>query len=673
MKTRFTTMSLIIGSGLYACAQMGFWVVKPAYDNIQLLDNGLLKVSVDGKVGLLSADGSREVLPLENDSISPFKDGIALVYNQKALKGSVDSNGRLSAFEEGYIAEKGIDGYANGYLLVRRDGKYYFLDSQGEKKYGPYQNAEPFSEGFAKVWAYTSADDPEQSNLMYLEAGLGQVAFINVDYHDVAMLSTVHNGKGLVQVKKKFYMFDGDTHKMIPVSVDSTANKKSLITATKAELTPTQQGYELEAKNGKFFFDKKLRLTRIERAGHEPIVETFEEKPEAALASNLTVNEKEGKYGISYKEKEVLLPQFDQVVAVSGDLAVVRQNGKSGIVSIKDNPISIRLNKGQNIGFMHEYYETPLTITLPAGMQSAQVVVGSLSPDCEIESTTRTDNENAEGSTINYLCRLKIPAGLADTLSLHKYDFCVQYDGLRSSNVEVEVPMWYAQGYKVDLTGSDYLLGDNEILRVEFDLVHGAEDGAIANRYYKNVELTSATHSGFVLEKITEDHYGFQLAGIPQENVNFNVRITEKDCPPVEYPFMIIFDRPAPDAPDQRVAASIKPLGYDGRPLAAPLTAIAAQSAQTQEVVAASTPVVAAQTASNVDPGTVWFESGAKQPVQTTQAVAQPVQTQAVAQPVQTTQAVAQPVQTTQTAVQPLQPVSQQPAHPVSTLRPIGQ
>ena len=73
----------ILLSIMFACilisvhAQIAKWMVRPNYDHIEMLDCGLMKVSMNGKIGLLN-DIGKEILPLKYDSITAFKEGYAL-------------------------------------------------------------------------------------------------------------------------------------------------------------------------------------------------------------------------------------------------------------------------------------------------------------------------------------------------------------------------------------------------------------------------------------------------------------------------------------------------------------------------------------------------------------------------------------------------------------------
>ena len=90
----------ILLSIMFACilisvhAQIAKWMVRPNYDHIEMLDCGLMKVSMNGKIGLLN-DIGKEILPLKYDSITAFKEGYALLFSNGAFCAIIDTQGHI--------------------------------------------------------------------------------------------------------------------------------------------------------------------------------------------------------------------------------------------------------------------------------------------------------------------------------------------------------------------------------------------------------------------------------------------------------------------------------------------------------------------------------------------------------------------------------------------------
>ena len=75
-------------------AQIPNWAVHPNYTDINLLGNGYYIVSKNGKYGMLNSLED-EVIPIVYDSISPFKEHFALLFNNKKFVAYTNDRGNL--------------------------------------------------------------------------------------------------------------------------------------------------------------------------------------------------------------------------------------------------------------------------------------------------------------------------------------------------------------------------------------------------------------------------------------------------------------------------------------------------------------------------------------------------------------------------------------------------
>ena len=143
----------ILLSIMFACilisvhAQIAKWMVRPNYDHIEMLDCGLMKVSMNGKIGLLN-DIGKEILPLKYDSITAFKEGYALLFSNGAFCAIIDTQGHIiNVADKHYTVSRDFPSYSFGYLLVRKNNQYLFIDMRGREAYGPFAEAYPFFDG----------------------------------------------------------------------------------------------------------------------------------------------------------------------------------------------------------------------------------------------------------------------------------------------------------------------------------------------------------------------------------------------------------------------------------------------------------------------------------------------------------------------------------------------
>lgn len=543
-------------------AQIAKWMVRPTYDHIEMLDCGLIKLSMNGKIGLLD-DTGKEILPLKYDSITTFKEGHALLFSNSAFCAVIDTQGNtINVADKHYTVSEDSPSYSFGYLLVRKGNQHLFLDMEGREAYGPFAEAYPFFDGIARVKSYVNA----QKNLIdtyydYIKAGEGAVILPDTDKGDINFLSSFNDGKAIIVVKKRFYTIDAVSYEMIPLSVDSTLNKKSLVVAVEKKIVPlaNEGNYMVAAKNGIFTFDVNMRLARMELLDNEPQNYTFKQEMAKKHSSSFSITGNNNLFGLDYKGQNILPPQFEKIMSLKDNLAIVKSDNKCGVITIDDkNHIRFKLNNNEHIGFTHQYYETMLAVMLPSYIKCSSAVVTSKSDDCEIQIETRTENENVEGNTLGYKCRLSIPQDLADTLMAHRYRYALKYDGLTSVDYIVSIPEWYVKYYEVELKNTSLSLNPTDSVNVEFDLIKTDVARNDEANYYKDVELVSLNYAGdLILNKITENHYSFRLSGIDQERVMFSVKITERGCPSIEYPFEMVFVKPKPREKNKKTTVTI--------------------------------------------------------------------------------------------------------------------
>lgn len=547
-----------------AHAQIAKWLVYPEYDGIEFIEGKYMKVLSNGKIGLLDLLG-KVVLPPSYDYMTEYKDGYALLYNGGKLSAIVDINGVLVDLGDvDYSVSPEDARFYDGYLLVRaNDGNFYYINPKGQRVLGPYAKAFPFSEGYASVREYVNYQKSQTETIYNLIDTKGN-SVIGIDKLDaIQFMSSVYDDKAIAVFKNRYYTFFPSKNEMAPLSIDGTDSKKSAVQAIDklVFVRPVEDGYVLDAKNGSFRFDDKMRLTRLELVGNDPITSVFPVDVPSEPSSPFTLITDGNLYGIHYGAEELLPPQFEEITCLENDFAVVRSNGKYGVVTIdRYNNFTFRLNNNENIGFNHQYHIAKLAVWLPSYIKCSSASVVSHSSDCEIQIESRVENENVERNTLGYNCRLSIPKNLTDTLQTHEYHYSLKYDGLISSLHAVSISEWYVKYYEVNLSNSNYVVSSpTDTITVEFDLIKTEVARNDESNYFKKVEVVAANFPEQpILTKITENHFSFQIFGIDQEKIMFSVRITEEGCPSIEYPFEMIFTKPEPTEENKETTVTIK-------------------------------------------------------------------------------------------------------------------
>lgn len=547
-------------------AQIAKWLVRPTYDHIEMNDGRLLKVVSNGRIGLINKDG-KEVLPTEFDSITSFKEDRALLFKNGVFYGITDPQGRVISLQhKGYKLCHGANHYYSGLLLVTLNQQFFFLNKEGEQTYGPYADAYPFFDGHACVKSYVDyRKKPNETFYDCINTDGVPFRLEGYDKEDINFMSSFNGGKAVIVIKKRFYIINAKNYKLTPISTDSTTNKKSLVVSESKEMQvhKNEEGYLALAKNGKFFFDHFMRLKFVKLLGNDPIAIDFPTEKKRTFTSSFGKTNNNNQSGLTFEGKVLLPPQFEDVLHMEDVLAIVKIDGKCGVITVdKDNSFLFKLNNNENIGFNHQFYDAKLTALMPPYIKCASATVTSHSKDCEIQIESRTESENVERNTLGYNCHLSIPSDLTDTLTTHDYFYSLKYDGLLSIPHKVTISEWYVKYYEVKLSNTNFTISSaSDTISVEFDLIKTDVARNDESNYFKNIEIVASNFSEQpILNKITENHYSFQISGINQERINFSVRITEVGCPSIEYPFEMVFVRPKPREKNKKTTVTIAPV-----------------------------------------------------------------------------------------------------------------
>lgn len=522
-------------------AQVAYWAVHPAYDSIRIMEKSMFMVSKEGKSGIVGIDG-KVLLPAAYDSIGDFRNGAALLFKgkDKSLVGFITENGRMTDLtKQRYATNDECPHFREGYLVVNDSMANYYILRQGNGEiYGPFKYALPCNEGFAAVMTRHGSDN-KNTWALFSEETQAAISFgPDVDPDDVSFVSSVNHGKAIVVVKKHFYEYDVSSRTLTNLSVDGTTDKKSLVVADSRNIscTSTPDGWRVAAKNALFDFDKMMRLKWSQYAGQKPQTFDIVEDSLLAEATNVEGYQSGGSalWGIKYKGNVVLPQQFEEVMQTVGDMAVVRQSGKCGVIAIDSKGhFAFKLNDNKAVAFEHGYYNSSLVVTFPPYISPAKAKVESLTKECLLKPETRKDNQNIETSSITYDCQLTMNDDMTEDATPVEYKFTVVYDGLFSGIYQVALPERYIKAYEVEITGESL---KNQVAEISFDVKPLNPGGG---RFQKKVEVEpEKDEQVVVVEQVGEDSYKAKIYGLESNVAMFDIIVTEDGCPAVVYPFL---------------------------------------------------------------------------------------------------------------------------------------
>lgn len=301
-----TAIALLL-SFASATAQTVVWQMKPSeYNDITRINSNLYKVSRNGKIGLISADGSI-IAPVENDQLSLYHENIALMTSTdgtgERVTGCLNTDGKYTPFTKRYYVIPGQNFYSDGLLSVKdENGNPGYIDKSGNQILGfngEFSRIKPFAEGYATVFKnkkYTLIDK-EGSPVKFRFRTVGKVT------------------GGTNVLKGKAYVYDQDG-RFYSYSVDGSDNfckeeKKPKNTAT----------------------DYLYRFTALSGLGKEPPYSEYENKGTCGLSpTNL-----DGRFGFEKDEKTILSPQLSFASQFEDNLSIAGINGKLGILKLIEN------------------------------------------------------------------------------------------------------------------------------------------------------------------------------------------------------------------------------------------------------------------------------------------------------------------------------------------------
>lgn len=153
--------ALLLMSIVGSKAQTVLWELSPtdAYTKIDPFTSGLFQVKDQaGKMGYIDAVG-KIVVPIENDAVTGFYDGKALLLCQEGerqrINGYLTIEGRYQPFTTAFYTLDGQEFFSEGMLTVEDEKGYKgYIDLQGRKVFGftkKYHYIKPFHEGYAAV------------------------------------------------------------------------------------------------------------------------------------------------------------------------------------------------------------------------------------------------------------------------------------------------------------------------------------------------------------------------------------------------------------------------------------------------------------------------------------------------------------------------------------------
>ena len=547
---------LLLQSCLMAYSQMARWVMHPAYERIYLASGVPVIISDSlGTTALWDFYGNK--IASTTDILHTFQDGLAVTTKRGStqITGFFRANGEFVKLENYEVAHS-YPYFSDGHLLVKKNKRYMFLDKDGKAvDYGTYINMYPFIGGLATTFTYEQLDKLKNPYYSFVSVDRSPVPFSYknklIDKDDVEFLSSLTaDGQAIAIIKGRVYLYNNESRLLKPLMTDEadvTKRRQVEVDGDIEEyLIEEGDSITITAKGNKkdiirLVFDEVCRPLKAVFP-RKPVFYKGKEVKQAEYTANL-VELKEGKkIGLKYSGKVILQPQFEEYAFSFNDNAIVKSGGKWGMITYdKDLDFKIRMNKGNDIAFRHQTFETTVRLDLPSKITSKNCHFDIRKKHgCEIDRTSVQSRDTEDGNYVQYNCVLTIPDSLPDVQTEVTYPVEISYDGLKIPTYSFTAKAWHYKYVNVDLNGAETVVSKGNVaftVNVTADKTPGDMD------YPLEVSIEA---KGLKAEKskMSESRYKCMLYSLAEGVNKFNIIVSEAGCMPSVFPFEITYVKP---------------------------------------------------------------------------------------------------------------------------------
>ena len=131
---------------------------------------------------------------------------------------------------------------------------------------------------------------------------------------------------------------------------------------------------------------------------------------------------------------------------------------------LKDETFKLKMNKGDDLAFRHQKFETNIRADFPTFLNANKVNIEiNNQTGCDIDKTSKESKNTESGNYVQYNCVLNIPADLPDELTTIEYPVTILYEGIKSSTIPFKVNAWHYKYFVVDIDDSQTALENGAV------------------------------------------------------------------------------------------------------------------------------------------------------------------------------------------------------------------
>ena len=547
-------------------AQVAHWVIGPHFDSIYFASgaNLIITDSLDEKT-VWTYEGKR--LFKTTDRLYPFSEGFAVTTEQNSdiITGFFRLDGKFIPVEGNCSIAHNYPFFSDGYLLVKKGSKYYFVNSDGNLPKDGFVFAYPFHHGFASCRNYRNPEKPKEKeiyNFMIANKDNGKPSLFsfngkNFSFDDLEFISSINDeGVGVVVAKHKVYYFKGK-EELEPVftSVDENdlrnqAKLNGKISECLVELDNSDYVLYMN-KNNEFScrFNSMMVPLEIGSTLNRIPFKTKTAKMEKK-GSALVVTKEDDLYGFSIDKAKILPPQFE----CFGNDAFVKMSGKQGLIRISPNEKFLPvINGGKDICFRHRTVDTKVRIEMPAFVPSNKTFIESCDTSFKIIKSSFVSNNAPQGNCIEYDCELSFPKVLyehiikdpnnskQETIPI-KYPIQIVSEGIKFPS-RFEAKVWYLKNNTININESEKTVNKGvgtftfDVERISEDDIYPLKVDIIADSLYPVPECE---------QSLSNNHrYTGKVYDLKEGPNDIIIKIEEEGCPPILHPYRLIYTKPS--------------------------------------------------------------------------------------------------------------------------------
>lgn len=553
MKKTCLSFLLLLSWG-YIHAQIAQWTIPPLYDDIQFAKgSNLMVANSDGTKSFYNLSGQQ--LFTTSETVNSFSEGLAVLTNDtSSVLGIYDSNGNFTEFpDKRYKIANDYPYYSNGYLIVKRN-RYYFVDRQGVIDKTQHLRVYPYHNGFAVCRDYDNPQKKKDKKRYLVDVNKKEVPLIcngkTFDATDVAFISSVNDEYiAYAVIKRSVYVFNGKTKQLSPLYFPNSSDRRP----TQAKLLedlPTSFDNESNfiyaqcGRNEQITICVDSHLIPKEIIYNDEKHYCTENNKEVEKRSSALQAVKENElFGLSCNGKPAIPAQFDAIDYCFGNYAIVKKNGKQGLLQVNENAkVNITFNNDKALSFRHQWCETNVRIDLPSSFNALKIDFIADPSNGFVADPKPNSNDNA--SRAEFSGKLAIPSTITEEVAEHDYSFLMSYDNIILLPYAKKVKAWRDNYYDVVINDNEKVFDKkNGLISFPFtiDIERFSNEEAVdfeveatPDILEVDVQMTS-TDRGTCVIPITALEEG--------ENYMF-IELTEQGCPSLSFPFTVTFNKP---------------------------------------------------------------------------------------------------------------------------------